>query len=243
MRYPKQFFDLNFRFAQKVAKLSNQACTDVLVEYTTFYLSFNLGRRFDPTHPGWQEYLKGLRQSDDPIAWTAQFYLSRQKKYFLAAPRRAKQRAFGCFSYAVWPEQKIRIHFQNNESSKHRPLSPERMALRVGELKAMFAHIKEHVEEPTTVVGGSWLYNIAAYRRLFPAAYLRTAQVGQPEFAYLSLWGQFLDRHWQVKEAVAAKFLACLSKQLDLAALTNCFPFQVLRLEAPIEHFYQLYRI
>lgn len=239
MRYPNPFFELNFRFAQKVADLSNQACTDVLLEHTTFYLSFNLGRAFDPAHPVWQEYLKGLRQSNEPIEWSHQFYLSRQPK----TPPRAKERVFGCFSYAVWPGEKIRLHFQNNEQSEHGPLSQERMALRVGEMKEMFTHVKKQVLNPTTVVGGSWLYNIAAYRRLFPAAYLQTAQLGQPEFAYLSLWGQFFDRHGQVKEVLAAKFLACLSQQLDLAGVANCFPFQVLRLEAQIEHFYQFYGI
>ena len=55
--------------------------------------------------------------------------------------------------------------------------------------------------------------------------------------------GQFFDRHGEVKEALAAEFLACLSQQLDLAGVANCFPFQVLRLEAPIEHFYQFYGI
>ena len=33
-----------------------------MFEYTNFYIRFGLGRDFDPTHPGWQEYLTGLRE-------------------------------------------------------------------------------------------------------------------------------------------------------------------------------------
>jgi hypothetical protein len=35
----------------------------------------------------------------------------------------------------------------------------------------MFAHIRQHVPQATAVRGNSWLYNLEAYRRLYPPAY------------------------------------------------------------------------
>ena len=42
----------------------------------------------------------------------------------------------------------------------------------------MFWHLRSLVPPTATAVGGSWLYTIEAYCRLFPPGYLATAQVG-----------------------------------------------------------------
>ena len=48
---------------------------------------------------------------------------------------------------------------------------------------------------PLRVVGASWLYNLEAYRRLFPASYVATARVLPDRFRHMPLWGQFVNRH------------------------------------------------
>ena len=60
MNYPKGFFDLNLRFAQKVAELSGQPFEIALLHDTNLYIRFGLGRDFDATNSSWQEYLAGL---------------------------------------------------------------------------------------------------------------------------------------------------------------------------------------
>jgi hypothetical protein len=74
--------------------------------------------------------------------------------------------AFGCFYYALWPENRVRIHFRNGETVSHSPLSRTRRPQRLAELAAMFRHLRSVVPPTATVVGGSWLYNIDAYCQL-----------------------------------------------------------------------------
>ncbi len=59
----------------------------------------------------------------------------------------------------------------------------------------------------------------------------------------MALWGQFFDHHGQVKPALALTFLACIEQQTTIEALRHCFPFQPLRVECAIEHFYTFYGI
>ena len=122
-------------------------------------------------------------------------------------------------------------------------MSRDRLSTRLAELKSMFAHIRQHVNAPTDVIGASWLYNLEAYRSLFPPKYLATAQVGGNDFPYLPLWGQFIDHGGHIKEDWATRFLECLDKQHSLQGIEKCFPFQVLHLESSIEEFYAFYGV
>lgn len=239
MIFPKRFFELNWLFALKIAAVWRRPLTDVLLDHTHFYIRFNLGRSFDPAHPTWQAYLRGIEQPGDPIEWTYQFYLAHEAQ----AVARPDEPTFECFSYTVLPGLRIRLHFHNAETEDCSPLSWERLPARIAELSAMFAHIRAHVDQPTTVVGGSWLYNIDAYRRLFPLAYLASAHVATNEFRYLTLWGQFLDRRGQVKEQLATRFVEDLNQANNLRDLEKCFPFQVLHLESSVQQFYSYYGI
>ncbi|MBI3942195.1 MAG: hypothetical protein HY326_04210 [Chloroflexi bacterium] len=198
-----------------------------------------MGRDLNPDHPTWQEYLDGLLQSAEPGKWTHMFYL-RQPEHI---PPPLPPLSFGCFSYAVWTDKRIRLHFQSNDAVGKSPLSRERMDMQLGELRAMVEHVKENVDNPTTVVGGSWLYNLGAYKRLFPPAFLATAYEGENEYPFIALWGQFLDRDGGIKPEMERHFLDCLARQRDFAGVEACFPFRVLRLESPIQDFYEFYQI
>jgi hypothetical protein len=105
----------------------------------------------------------------------------------------------------------------------------------------MFRHLRDERPAPATVVGGSWLYNIDAYRRLFPSEYLATARVGDAEYQFLAQWGQFLDCHGHLKAPVAQAFRYRLARATTSQDLPGCFPYPVLRLEGSIVPFYELY--
>lgn len=239
MKYPQRFFEINLLFAQKVAEVSGQLLDSTLLHYTNLYIRFGLGWDLSATNPIWQEYLDGLHQVEDRVEWTYHFYLKRQQQVL----PEALDWPFGCFSYTMMDGNRIRLHFHNNEASDYSPLSKDRMSPRRVELKSMFAHIKQNVSAPTTVIGASWLYNLEAYRRLFPPAFLATAHVGGTDFPYLPLWGQFIDHRGRAKEDLVAQFLQCLNQQHGLTGIEKCFPFQVLHLESSVQDFYQFYGV
>jgi hypothetical protein len=237
--YAKAFFDLQVAFAQTVTTLSRLPLSRVLLDYTNLYRRFGLGRAFDATQPVWLDYLSGLRAATDVGDWTYGFYVARGGE----PPGPPVVATFGCFSYARLGEDRIRLHFKNVEASGVSPLGREHSGRRMAELAALFEHVSRTVRQSVGVVGASWLYNVEAYRRLFPASYLATARVMTGRFQHMPLWGQFLDRHGAVKERMSRPFRERLARQSAMGDLDRCFPLPVLSLEASVQHFYDLYDI
>jgi hypothetical protein len=233
MLISKEFFDLNFKFARRISEVTGHSLSQSLLNYTHLYLAFGLGRDFDPENSMWQTYLRGLLDAPDPGEYTHRVYLTQATNQ----PKPEPENAFGCFSYALWEDDRVRLHFRNatNEpGALQRQHAPERLV----ELRAMFEHLKAIVPAIFTVVGGSWLYNIEAYRGLFPESYLRSARTGSDEFQFLALWGQFLFSDGYVRPRMAQVFLQGIERQKTLEGATSCFPYEVLRLESPIQDFY-----
>jgi hypothetical protein len=236
--YGRAFFDLQLRFAQRVTALSGLALADALLQYTNLYARFGLGRDFDPGHPVWRQYVAGLRDTGDTQEWTYRFYLARPEA---EPPGIVATR--GCFSYARLSGDRIRLHFRSAESDGRSALGIDRRGHRTAELAALFEHLRRTADGPVRVIGASWLYNLDAYRRLFPVSYLATARVAARRFQHMPLWGQFLDRYGALRESTTRPFLDRLDRQSNLDTLEQCFPFQVLTLEAPAPDFYALYGI
>jgi hypothetical protein len=239
MIYAKAFFDLQLQFANKVAQLLGLPLPRVLLDYTNLYIRFGLGRTFDAAHPIWQTYLTGLQNSTDHHDWTYRFYLTRAQ--VMAGP--AVDATFGCFSYAHLPEDRIHLHFHNSDTDKHSSLASACRGQRLADLIALFKHVQRTLPQQIQVVGMSWLYNLEAYSRLFPCAYIATARVMKNRFRSLPLWGQFLDRQGNTKEHMTDPFLECLERQVNIKHLNDCFPFQVLTVKAPVRAFYAFYGI
>jgi len=237
--YAKAFFDLQLQFARKVAALSGMSVPQALLEYTNLYIRFGLGRDFDPAQPTWREYVAGLQTADDGVEWTYRFHSTRAEA--IGPP--GVVATCGCFSYTRLSDDRIRLHFQNVETEGHSPLGRDRVGQRLADLAALFENVERTQRPPLRVVGVSWLYNLDAYRRLFPPAYVATARVLEPRFRHMPLWGQFLDRHGQIKASPARQFLERLERQSSLDGLGQCFPFQVLTAEASVQEFYGFYRI
>jgi hypothetical protein len=239
MAFGKDFFDLQFSFAEKVRDLSGLSLEAALFEYTNLYVRFGLGREFDVDGRGWQSYLDGLRGADDGREWTYRFYL-REPEARTAPPVVA---TFGCFAYALPDEHHVRLHFRNAEGSDCSPLGAARIKRRHAELSALSAHLKPTVSPDTPIVGASWLYNLQAYRRLFPPGYASTARPIQGGFRSMPLWGQFINRRGEVREPVAGSFLGALAQTSDLGDVGDCFPFRALTATAPAREFCDFYEV
>ena len=212
---------------------------EALFTYTMFFRRFGL--MGDASNPEWEKYLQGLTShSGDPVSYTYEFYRQSPKQ----APETSEQR-YGCFGFDVADEKGvIQIHFRNEDRDSISPLSTAKIEKRKQELKAMFTHIKQTYPHATTVRGGSWLYNLEAYRRLFPVSFgdsRRPFEISRRTRG-MHYWGQFLDHNRQMKPELAEKLLDNL-KDVDENHVGASFPLQPLLTEAPIEDFYKFYGI
>jgi hypothetical protein len=93
------------------------------------------------------------------------------------------------------------------------------------------------------VYGSSWLYNLEAYRRLFPVEYGLSARIDTPRLTARSLWGQFLRHDERLNEERVVVFLDRMNRLEEEHEYAQCFPFQVLLTQAPIDLFYAFYEV
>lgn len=235
MEFSANFFALIFAYAYKIADIKGMELEQALLEHTYCYLALGLGRDFNPGHPLWREFLTETANLETQISQAHNFYLARRLPKALPAP----EQSCGCFYYSVWVNRRIRLHFRNIEEGATSPLSPARFQLRRTELYELIQRIRQDVREARTLVGGSWLYHMPAYRQLFPPAFLQTAEpsLNPEESRYLTLWGQFVNRLGEVRPGEVQTFLVQLKKARTIEESMLAFPFCVLHLEAPLEVF------
>ena len=240
----RDYFDLQLCFAEAVAATAALPLAEAVSQCTNFYRRFGLGRWQDaPIAPAWNTYaaqLMTLETHEHRVAWT-------QACFAQAPPERLPpgQRQFGCFSCdPPDAEGMVRIHFANRDHDGISPLSRTKIEARRQELRAMFTYVKHTYADAQAVRGGSWLYHLEAYRRLFPPVYgdSRAVLEGITRFQGTSSWGQFLDHREGVKPALRAQFLEKLNK-LDLQRLWEVFPLPACRAQAPLQAFYDFYNI
>ncbi len=240
--YPKGFFEVQLAFARKVAEVTQRPFEDAVLHFTAMYRILGLDWSADPANPVWQKYLQALQQDVETGAEsTYQFYYAMSD----SIPHMSEQTHWGCFAHDYLPdEHRVKIHFSNQDFTEYGALSRQRMDVRKAELKAMFKVIQQEHPGAEVVTGGSWLYNLEAYKRLFPREYGQSARAAD-SVPYLGrgLWGQFLNHEWQVNEHTAGAFLRHIETATNMLQCDQAFPYQLLLPKAPITLFYQFYSI
>lgn len=239
MIYAKPFFDLQLDFAERIAAVAGLPFEQAVLDYTNLYIRFGFGREFSSSHPGWREYADGLRGAADRSAWTYRFYTVRSG----AVEPPGLVATFGRFAYARLDRDRIRLHFLGGEEGGQSPLASGRRGQRTAELAALFADVKRRGEDTVRVVGASWLYNVEAYRALFPASYLATARPLRGRFRHMPLWGQFVNRRGEIREDAARELRARLRRLPHAEEADACFPSPLLSLEAPARDFCAFYGV
>lgn len=241
MRPARAFFDLQVRFAHEAARLTGAPLASALLDWTNLYVRLGAGREFDAARPLWAAYASGIDESapfEQHCEWTWRYL--QQCPIHRASPDVIA--AFGCFSYARDAHGGVRLHFDPRANNGISPLDIGQSPARRAELRRLIEHVCEHLPGGSSLEsqGTSWLYNVPAYRRLFPEVYVASAQP-VARWRALSFWGQFLDRYGEVREAQAAAMLARVAQLRHIEKITQCFPFQALAVRAPIqlllEHF------
>jgi hypothetical protein len=225
--------------AEAVAARSGQPLAAAMTRHT------NLVRRLLlETPPAWADYTARIAALPDVEA-----RLAHTLEVFLAAPAegpRPGQTSFGCFAHEP-PDAAgaVRIHFNARDDTLRDatgPLARHKVGARKAELAAMVASVRQRFPEATTVRGGSWLYNLEAYCRLFPPAFLESrASPGTWQLGGTSTWGQLLDHTERVRPDVRASFVLRLAT-LDPAAPWEAFPLRALVTRAPLDVFLDFYR-
>lgn len=237
--YPKEFFDLQLRFAARIVELTGIQMRQALIEYTNLYARFTGERDFKEGHPVWQTYVDGMQHDADLSNWTYRYYLQRQD---IAVPPSVIATC-GCFSYTRENGQKVRMHFRHTRHDVRSPFDDACISTRLTELRNLVSHIKSTAGSNVRIAGVSWLYNLHAYRRLFPPAYLASAAVAADKFRNMPLWGQFIDHRGNIKQFAVDIFEHRLAAQQSVADIARCFPFLPLAVEAPFDVFDRFYRV
>ncbi len=238
------YFDLQLRFADRVAQASGRPFGELLGETTNLHRRFGFGRH-DPAAPDpkWRDFVAGLSARpapEDRLAWTLAAYDAAPPE-----PLPPDQTAFGVFACERADEDgQIRIHFHNlgDAEGPEGPLAHSRAPARRAELTAMFAHIAATQPEARRLAGASWLYNLEAYRRLFPPAYAdsRTPCPEPHRLSGSSTWGQAVDHRGEVRPGMRERLL---EGPLDPDAPWRAFPLQALMTKAPLAVFYDFYGV
>lgn len=240
------YFDAQLRLAGRMAELMGTPLSDAVLQFTNLHrrLGFGVNVLGEAPAPGWLGYAHALEAaSDDParLAVTRTAFVHGADEVL---PLQG-QRQFGCFACEAPTEDgAVRLHFNNQDTDEDGgPLATAKIARRRSELAALVRHVRSAYPEATSIRGKSWLYNLEAYRRLFPADYAtsRAVAAGPLRLNGTSSWGQLIDAHERIRPDVREVFMGRLD-DLDPAAPWLAFPLRVLATEAAIESFAAEYR-
>lgn len=241
MVFPKEFLEIQLLFAQKVSEIKQIPLGDALFTYTSLPIRFGMSfGQLAKDNPIWIKFTERLARQGTyvPIDIIFQYHLEQMKD---ASPMRPQ---FGCFSYdSLDSEKGARIHFANNDDPEPGVLSEERIPIRMEELKNMFSEIKEQHPDFTFVISSSWLFNVGAFKRLFPDEFTTDLKVKANDYRSLGLWGQFIDKYGNVKKDLKELFIESMNKSATFEQLENSFPMKELKAEAELSLFYNYYQI
>ncbi len=157
---------------------------------------------------------------------------------------------FGCSSCTFDPDTKVaQMHFVNAEYGPTGPLQSDKVAQRRSEIADAVRTLEAEHPDVTTMTGNSWLYNLDAYRRLYPASFTDHLVPNTEEESWQKgtmLWGQFLTSDGTLNKELASVLTERLKALPPDAPLTSIMtePLMLpLRASAPIEDFYREYGV
>ena len=253
--YPKGLFDTQYRFAKIMSERENLPLMEAVEKYAPL-LNKSIHTEDEEKAP-----IPGL--TDDNLAELGYAeVLNRRKSYTKEGLtyHDEKESRFGCFYYRYDEStQTVAPHFFNAEAEEEfvdgkdiskGPLSREKLERRKAELTAMFRDIKAKYPDAKYVRGKSNLYNLEAYRRLFPPTY----EVGDVDYdpslwkGNTDIWGQFLGGNdkspgeYGFKQELADELLE-KAKNVPLDKLVDAAPMPPRSAFGDIQDFYDFYGI
>lgn len=253
--YPKGLFDTQYEFSKIMAEREGTTLIDAIEKYAPL---LNKAIRTEDEE---KKLMPGLTDENLAEAGYAEV-LERRKSYSKDGLKYhdEKEGRFGCFYYRYNEVSKtVAPHFFNAEAEEEfvegkdvskGPLSKEKLDRRKAELTEMFRDIRTKHPDAKYVRGKSNLYNLEAYRRLYPPTY----EVGDVDYdpalwkGNTDIWGQFLGGNnkapgeYGFKQELADGFLK-KAKEVPLERLVDAVPMPPRSAQADIQDFYDFYGI
>jgi hypothetical protein len=236
--FSREYVIFQIQVGRELAERSNKSFLEIEGDYLVL-----------PHHykwPGTDNYIDMTSLSDEQIA-EAIYQKEREESEKQGPIPYHDNSRFGCFSYDSHEDGIVDIHFSNEESDDTGPLTRGKIEERFHELSDLFNAIKKEYPDAKEVRGNSWLYNVEAYKRLFPESY--TAKLGK-DYRDNSLptdrvWGQFYDSKKELKHDVAEQFLRNIQALDEITpdAVASALPYKVLSTKGPIKDFYAKYGV
>lgn len=239
------YFEVQLVFARRMAALTGAPLGEMTLRYTNLHrrLGFGVHKPGEAPAAGWDDY---ARELENAPGLAAQLTLS-QARCAASRPERLPlpgQTQFGCFACeAAGEDGAVRLHFNNVDTdATGGPLASRKVERRRAELAALVVHVREAHPQAAVIRGRSWLYNLEAYRRLFPTDYgaSRVVAAAPLRLNGTSSWGQLIDSRDHIRPEVRDALVGNLPT-LDPAAPWLVFPLRVLATEAPIASFAAAY--
>lgn len=247
-----EHFSLQYKYAKRATEVSNVPIEQTLLEFTQFWRRVHdtvalrankIEWSFDPTTPQWQELCSRINDNERADTVAYDLYIRNDNSAEIG------KEYFGCFRYDFITQIDddlgvIKIHFKNRDTSGIGPLSKERQQVRLYDLKLMFESISKHHPDAKVVHGGSWLYNLKSYQRLFPEIFTANMKVEEIPFPKTSgIWGQFLNSEGEVSEIMKRTFSYKVNNANNINQLLQSFEFKILFPKTKIENFYSHFAI
>ena len=238
-KYPKELINLIIQYAKKRSQISRLELIESIKNFTpVYYLIGNYDWEFKEDSIYWQEFLQRYENGEDLVELVYDMYIKNYQEF-------SNFKWFGCFRYSFIEYEEgngvVKLHFLNNCTSKEGPLALSQRGKRLQELKDLFEDVKENHPNAKYVQGGSWLYNLESYRRLFPKEYFKNIESISPKPQRLVIWGQFINSEWGVKKDMAEEFLSRLKKAKTEKDLENVFELKEMFPKGDIKYFYDFY--
>ena len=238
-KYPKELINLIIQYAKKRSQIFGLELIESIKNFTPiYYLIGNYDWEFKEDSIYWQEFLQRYENGEDLVELVYDMYIKNYQEF-------SNFKWFGCFRYSFIEDEEgngvVKLHFLNNCTSKEGPLALSQRGKRLQELKDLFEDVKENHPNAKYVQGGSWLYNLESYRRLFPREYFNNMESISPKPQKLVIWGQFVNSEWGVKKDMAEEFLSRLKKAKTEKDLENVFELKEMFPKGDIKYFYDFY--
>jgi hypothetical protein len=232
------WFDLQLLFVDRLVLHHNLPYADALTHYTALFKRLGFGHPAQQAETtDWQHFVAATQ--NQPSRQRRLQTVVDCAKSKLVSYSHYTYREFGCFGFD--PPDKtgaVHLHFNpKNDRSAFGALDSRRAGARKAELVELVVDIRRQFgAEAQTLHGASWLYNLEAYRRLFPNEFTASARIyKEPQFRCrgIGVWGQFIDHDDGLNSDLRDIFIRRLT-DLKLDALWWLFPLPLQVASAPI---------